>query len=66
MIMSDSRYLTNKQYAMSLKLIGHNKQGLDEAFVSANMAGISCDSFLNSNFHKWVVELGATQHMIKL
>lgn len=28
------------------------------------MAGISCNSSLNSNFSKWVVDLGASQHMI--
>lgn len=50
--LSDCHYLTNEQYAKFLKFIGENKQGLDEAYVSAQMAGISCNSFPDSSFNK--------------
>ena len=61
---NDSHYLTNEQYAMFLNLIGESKQALHETSINANMAGISCNSFLSTNCNKWVVDSRASQHMI--
>ncbi|XP_023737486.1 uncharacterized protein LOC111885459 [Lactuca sativa] len=51
-------------FSLFLSLIGDNKQGLDDTSVNANMAGISCNSFIDNKCSKWVVDSGASQHMI--
>ncbi|KAL4580545.1 hypothetical protein LXL04_016743 [Taraxacum kok-saghyz] len=66
---SECHFLTSEQYSKFLRLI-NEKQGLENTSVSANMAGISCNSVFKSVFKpkidNWVVDSGANQHMTSL
>lgn len=65
---SDVRYLTSEQYNKFLHLINKNCVN-DDVSTAANMAGSSLFQFCNSSIsskspRSWIVDSGATQHMI--